>query len=281
MRRTGGVLLVFALLGTLVAGSGLAATPPVIAAAALLPPLGFAGVVVLLDRRDREPWMALAAAFLWGAAVAAPVSRWTNDLILATPALAPAAPGLLGPAVEEVAKASALLVVLGVWRRTLADPVDGIVYGALAGLGFAAMENVGYYVLASLQGGAAGFARAVWLRGVLQGLNHAAFTATTGAAVGWAVARRDAGPARGLVVALGVGLALLVHAVWNAIAAAAITQVLCAAPAPGAPCAPAPARLDLLLTVPVLVGTFVGPTVAALVAIAATGAASRVSGRGS
>jgi len=260
-------MVVVALLGTLVLSGRLVATPPLIAIAALLPSIGWAGLVLLLDRRMREPWAPLGAAFLWGAAAAAPLASEVNDALLATNGLNALVPTLLGPAVEEVAKASALLVVLAVWHGVIDDPLDGMVYGALAGLGFAATENLGYYVLAALQDGPPGLMRALWLRGFLQGLNHAAFTAAVGAAVGWAHGARLG--TRAAVVSVGFALAVLVHAMWNTVAAAAITQVLCGAPAPGAPCTPAPAPLALLVTVPVLVATFVGPLGLLLFAIAA------------
>lgn len=269
MRRAGGAGVLVALLGTFVVSGQVVATPPLIAAAALLPPLGWAGLVLLLNRRTREPWTPLCASFLWGAAAAALVAAEVNDVLLATHGLGHAVPTLLGPAVEEIAKASALLVVLAVWPGALNDPLDGMVYGALAGLGFAATENLGYYMLAALQGGAPGLTRALWLRGLLQGLNHAAFTATVGAAVGWTYGSGGRRPARAAIVLVGLALAIVVHAVWNAVASETITQVLCGAPTPGAACAPAPAPLDLLVTIPILVATFVGPLLVALFAIAA------------
>lgn len=266
-RRAGGVLVVVAMVGTWLVSHQLVATPPLIAAAALLPPFGWVGLVLLLDRREREPWAPLAAAFLWGAAIAAPIASEVNDLLLATEGLEQAVPSLLAPAVEEIVKASALLVVHAVWRDQVDDPLDGIVYGALAGLGFAATENLGYYTLAALQGGAPGLGRALWLRGLLQGLNHAAFTAATGAAIGWALGRGGRS-ARAAIAVVGLGAAVLVHILWNAVASEAITQVLCGAPRPGAACMPAPAPLDLLVTVPVVVATFVGPLAVVLLAIA-------------
>jgi RsiW-degrading membrane proteinase PrsW (M82 family) len=271
-RRVGGVLLVVALLGTWIVSGQVVATPPLIAAAALLPPLGWAGVVLLLDRRTREPWMPLCAAFLWGATAAALVASEVNDALLATDGVRNVVPTLLGPGVEEIAKASALLVVMAVWRGVIHDAPDGIVYGALAGLGFAATENLGYYTLAALQGGTPGLGRALWLRGLLQGMNHAAFTATAGAAIGWAYGGRTERPARVGVVVVGVALAILVHAVWNTVASETITQVLCGAPTRGAACTPAPSPLDLLVTVPIVVATFVGPLALCLFAIAARAA---------
>ena len=267
-RRVGGVLLVVALLGTWVVSGQVVATPPLIAAAALLPPLGWVGLVLLLDRRAREPWTPLCAAFLWGAAAAALIASEVNDALRATDGIRNVVPTLLGPLVEEIAKASAVVVVLAVWRSEIHDALDGIVYGALAGLGFAATENLGYYTLAAIQGGAPGLGRALWLRGFLQGLNHAAFTATAGAAIGWAYGGRTVRPARVGIVLVGLGIAVLVHAVWNTIASETITQLLCGAPAPGTACTPAPAPLDLLVTVPIVVATFVGPLALCLLAIA-------------
>jgi RsiW-degrading membrane proteinase PrsW (M82 family) len=267
-RRAGGALVLAALLGTWVVSGQVVATPPIIAAAAILPPLGWAGLVLLLDRRTREHWMPLCAAFLWGAAAAALISSEVNDALLATPGIEHLVPTLLGPTVEEVAKASALLVVLAVWRGEIHDALDGIVYGALAGLGFAATENLGYYTLAAIQGGTPGLGRALWLRGFLQGMNHAAFTATAGAAIGWAYGRAIERPARVGIVLVGLALAILVHAVWNTVASETITQLLCGAPTPGAACTPAPAPLDILVTVPIVVATFVGPVALCLLAIA-------------
>jgi len=277
IRRAGGVAMLTALLGTLAVSGQLVATPPLIVTAALLPPLGWAGLLLLLDRRAREPWAPLCAAFLWGAAAAALVAAEVNDALLATHGLGAAVPKLFGPAVEELAKASALLVVLAVWPGELNDPLDGIVYGALAGLGFAATENLGYYTVAALQGGAPGLTRALWLRGLLQGMNHAAFTATTGAAVGWAYGTGARRPARAAIVFVGLALAVLVHAVWNAVASETITQVLCGASTPGAPCTPSPAPLDILVTVPVVVATFMGPLAVVLLAIATRATKARYS----
>jgi RsiW-degrading membrane proteinase PrsW (M82 family) len=57
-----------------------------------------------------------------------------------------------------------------VWRAALRGMRAGIVYGALAGLGFAATENLGYHTLAAVQGRRAGSGRrALYLRGLLRG----------------------------------------------------------------------------------------------------------------
>jgi len=269
-------------------GARLGEIPAVIVAAALVPALGFAGLVLFVGRRERETWAPVATALLWGGTVAAVAAFTLNEAALRAAAEHPArvlVPRLVAPIVEELSKASALVVVAFAWRRTLTGVRDGIVYGALAGLGFAATENLGYYTLAAVQGGAPGLARALYIRGVLQGLNHAAFTATTGAAVGAALGRvgrshatgarremgvRDGVGAGGIVVA-GLALAVAVHAVWNALGSEVLARVLCGAPLPEAPCAPAPHPIDLLVTAPVVVAAVTGPLVVLLLGLALRG----------
>jgi len=219
--------------------------------------------------------MQLLAAFLWGAVLAASIAAAVNGLAQTWIAAASSesaartmAPMLAAPAIEELAKAAALLVVMAVWRRDIAGAVDGMVYGALIGIGFAVSENVLYLTLASLQGGYAGLLRGAYLRAIVYGGNHAAFTATTGAAFGYA--RRSASRAASVLVALlGLGAAVAQHVIWNSVAAEAIEQLLCGASAAGAACRPAPSGWSLYLAVPLIVALFIGPGVMILLALAA------------
>lgn len=235
----------------------------VIALVALAPPSLFAALALALDRRRPRLWYPALAALGWGATIAALGALAVNDAALRE---WPAAwvTSLVGPLVEEIAKGSALALVVLAWPGALCGVREGILYGALAGLGFAATENLGYYTLAAVQGGTPGLARALYLRGLLQGLNHAAFTAIIGAAVGRA--RRDASAAsRRRVVALGFAAAVAVHAAWNVFASPAITTLLCNAPSSGAACSPEPRSLDLFLGVPAIIAAFMGPVAALLV----------------
>jgi RsiW-degrading membrane proteinase PrsW (M82 family) len=242
-------------------------TPGVIMVAALIPPAGFAAVVLLLGRRASVPWLPSLGALFWGATAAPLAALALNDAALrALPHGLVTA--MMGPLVEEVAKASALLVLILVWPGSLRSVREGIAYGALAGVGFAATENLGYYTLAAVQGGTSGLAQALYLRGLLEGLNHAAFTAIVGAAAGYARARSASRWPRRAIVSAGLGLAVAVHGVWNAVASTAITSLLCNAPAEGAACAPAPQPLDLLVCVPILIAAFIGPLAALLVTLA-------------
>jgi RsiW-degrading membrane proteinase PrsW (M82 family) len=247
--------------------------PALIVGAAALPALLFAWLIARIDRAHPEPFLAKLGAVAGGAVLAAWLSHtvngwlleWAGTLTRAANAR-PLAGGFGAPVVEEIAKGLALVLLVGLGWRLLDDTLDGIVYGALVGIGFAFTENVVYLTFAMLQGGQDGLLRAVYVRALLGGGNHAAFTATTGAALGWALGA--ARPGRWLVVAIGLALATLQHVVWNSVAASAIQGVLCGPELAGGPCRPAPTDVSLFVTVPILTAIFLGPAVVTLGAIA-------------
>lgn len=115
-----------------------------------------------------------------------------------------------GPVVEEVMKGLGLLLILAIARREFDGPVDGFIYAAMIGAGFAFTENILYFANA-------GEESLVWtlvVRGILSPFAHALFTGLAGMALGWAA--RYGGTWR--VVAGWVGgtvLAILAHAFWN------------------------------------------------------------------
>lgn len=238
--------------------------PATIIAAALVPEACFAALIALLDRRSPRPWVPLCAALLWGGTVAAFGSMMVNDLALRW--LSPQRVSTwVAPLVEEAFKGSALIVVLLVWGDAWHGVREGIIFAALAGIGFAATENLGYYVLAAVQGGSAGLARALYLRGMLEGLNHAAFTATIGASAGYARAHCASRHAASRGVVGGLACAAAVHALWNVAFSPRINDILCNASAAGGACAAAPDVADLLVRVPALIALFIGPPAALLV----------------
>jgi RsiW-degrading membrane proteinase PrsW (M82 family) len=199
-------------------------------AMAFVPVPVYAAFVLVADRHEPEPVWALALALLWGAGVAlfgALVVEIVAGGVMALLAGADVA-GLVGmvvvaPMVEEAMKGMGLLVVLLALRRQFDGVVDGIVYGAMIGLGFAAIENIGYYGGAVAGGGAPGGFVSFALRGVVAPFAHSLFTAMTGIGCGIARERR-----RGFVAwiapVLGFGAAVSLHAAWNG--AAALTGLL-------------------------------------------------------
>ena len=120
-------------------------------------------------------------ALVWGAGVAAPAAALVNDLLQVGLGTGWPLTVMSVPALEEAAKAGVLLALIGLWPTEVRGLPAGIVVGGLIGLGFGVAENVGYFLLARVQEGPAGLARAIAIRGVLEGAAHPVFTASTGA----------------------------------------------------------------------------------------------------
>ena len=190
-------------------------------AAAIAPVLIYASLIYWVDRYEKEPWWLLSAAFLWGAVPAAVLALIFNFLF-SLPAYALFSEGaaeftlagFVAPIIEESVKAIALVIILIFRRHELDSPLDGIIYGAMVGMGFAMVENVLYYLAAFGEDGGAGWNSLVLVRGVIFGLNHALYTALTG--LGIALARND----RRLLVRFGAPLlglvaAIILHALHN------------------------------------------------------------------
>lgn len=190
--------------------------------AAVVPAIFYSMLVLYLDRYEPEPWYLLASAFLWGAVVAV---VFTIIFGLITGSIVIVAWGeeayeffslVIGaPVIEEMTKGAALLVLLLLFRHAIDSTLDGIVYGGLVGLGFAMTENILYFGSFYLEGGLIGLGFGFFIRSVMGGFAHAIFTASTGAAIGWARGRYGRGAARFFVPVGGLLLAILQHALWN------------------------------------------------------------------
>ena len=190
--------------------------------AASIPALFYAGLVLRLDRYEIEPLRAVVACFVWGAVGAILLSviggfivqgvlteRYGTDLAsLASTVIA-------APLIEESFKGVAILAVLLVARDEIDSTLDGLVYGALVGVGFAMTENILYFGQTYLAGGIRELGILVIARDVLSGLGHPTYTAVTGAAVGWAREQYGRGVTRFIVPVLGWCVAVALHAMWN------------------------------------------------------------------
>lgn len=240
-------------------------TPLIILLTALVPAVCYSGLLVLIDRYEREPGRLLFVAFFWGAVIAAFLSSTVNDFfhtwvtgIVGADRAHLLTPVLVAPIIEEISKAIALFILILFWHEEFDNVIDGIVYGALVGAGFAMTENFGYFTLAAVQGGMSGLVQSIYLRSFLGGFNHAAFTAAAGAGFGYA---REALSAEMQLLAPVIGLvgAILQHIAWNAIASQMIMGVLCNQGFPGGPCQPAPSTVGLFVVIPLIVAAVIGP----------------------
>jgi protease PrsW len=251
--------------------------PPGLVAGAVVPPLLYAVLVGLLDRRRPRPWAAFAACFLWGVVAAACAAAPLNDLLLdhlsgTTDAMrARSLAATAGaPVLEELLKGLGPVFLLLLRPDLLRTPRDGMLCGAFVGFGFDLAEGFQYLTLAAVQGGYAGLARGVWVRTILAGLKHAVFTATTGAGLGlMQLATRRA--TRVVIPLVALGAAIVQHVVWNAVASEAITRALCGAPTAEARCLPVPSHLALFVSVPLIITLCLGPGAVALAVLARRG----------
>jgi RsiW-degrading membrane proteinase PrsW (M82 family) len=181
-----------------------------------------------LDFLEREPTGLLVLAFAWGGLVATsvsiPASAALEDLVakLGSPHLAADwGAALAGPTVEETAKTLGVVAVVLIARAQINSVLDGIVYGAMVGLGFQIVEDVIYSLAAVSLAGQGDHVQPViatfLLRGFLSGIwSHTLFGALGGAGLGYLVVRRDRSTARRTgVAALALFGAWASHVLWN------------------------------------------------------------------
>ena len=232
------VILVFATLVQLVVFAGM---PPGIftvflRALALSSLLALVPLAILwfLDRREREfPWL-FAAAFLWGGLIATAlalpfntaffklVDDWLAHHPMLEAMLGPEAPLMLvapisAPIAEELAKALGVLLLFWLLRAEYDNMRDGIVYGALVGLGFTWFEAALYVANIYAKSGVAAYGLQLGARYALFGLGgHALFTALFGASLGLARQTRHKW-LRVLAPITGLCLAIAAHMLNNAL----------------------------------------------------------------
>ena len=186
--------------------------------AAVVPTSVYVGLFYWADRYEREPLWLAAVAFIWGAIPAIVVSLIAELAIgapfvgnLGTLAEQIVSGAVVAPIIEEVAKGLALLAIF-YWKRQEFDGVlDGIMYGALVGFGFAMTENFFYFVGAYAEGGFGALSVLIFLRAAVFGLNHAFYTGLMGVGLGLARNRRHQGP----IILLGLVAAIFTHALHN------------------------------------------------------------------
>ncbi|MTD46667.1 PrsW family intramembrane metalloprotease [Conexibacter sp. W3-3-2] len=218
-------ILGMTLSGALVlAAAGLETTPVIFVLAVMLAiapvPLLAAGVL-WLDRYEPEPRRMLVFTFAWGATVACFVALVLNTIGQAVvgSSLGAEAGEIYGgsisaPVVEETAKAAAIWVIVRRRRTELDGVLDGIVYAAMVGLGFAATENVLYYGRGAVEEGLVGALATFVVRGVMSPFAHPVFTAATGIGFGLA-ARSRSGFVRRVAPVVGLLVAIGLHSLWN------------------------------------------------------------------
>jgi protease PrsW len=124
--------------------------PTVVGTAAVAPALLILWLVVAAGERPGPPVKVWTAFFLGAASISllALVRAPFMSILTApeNPWLAQGLHSLFGVALPEEAVKILVIAVVSAWRKPFTDPMDTVVYGAAAGLGFAAYENLAYLV---------------------------------------------------------------------------------------------------------------------------------------
>lgn len=184
-----------------------------------------------IDRWEPEPRLLLIFAFLWGATVSIIIALVTDLLVTEGNLWKLVAAGggdtnltvflqsvVQAPIAEEFGKGLGILLIYLVARRYFDGPVDGIVFAALVGAGFAFTENIQYFALQLAESGRFDLAvgEVFFIRGILSPFAHVMFSAMTGFFIGLAARKGTAGLGI-LMFLLGLVPAILLHAFWNGV----------------------------------------------------------------
>ena len=217
--RVASIVLGVALLLWMLVVASIVAGLNVVGAIISIPTTGFAVWLLRhVNRNQKEPWRLLLAAFGWGGVVAVnlaillegPFDRFFTRVLIPGPGQGLSA-SFSAALFEEVPKGLAVLLLYLVMRNEFDDVVDGIVYGAVVGLGFNFVEGLGYMAAHGLVG-------QFYVRQIL-GLftGHTTYTALIGAGMG--VARQQTVAwKRVLAIASGFTTAVAAHFLWDALA---------------------------------------------------------------
>jgi len=180
--------------------------------------------IYFLDLYEREPISLVLGALVWGGVAATVLAGIANEgwgLLVARvggPVFAAEwTAALTAPFVEETLKAAGVVLIYLIARDEMDDLMDGFVYGAMCGLGFAVVEDVFYFV-AIFGGSPGGVLAGFYVRVVSSGLyGHVLYTGLTGIGIAYFVSRRgEVSLARRSLVAIGLfSAAVFAHFLWN------------------------------------------------------------------
>ena len=166
-----------------------------------------------------------AAAVVWGATAATGCALSANQGLTGLWAKGAGvafagnwSAALTAPVNEELLKVAGVVLIALAAPRAIRGPLDGMIYGALTGLGFQVMENFTYALNNVPLTGGTNPAEAVVISTVVRGLtslgSHWGMTAVAGAGVGYLAARGLRGGAPRAAACLAAAMAM--HLLFDA-----------------------------------------------------------------
>ena len=183
---------------------------------AFLPAVIYAIWIRNTERYNREKWIPIIVCFLWGATVAVVASIVLEIILEISIASSFNSANIIGlstailiaPFVEELVKPFALRTKTV--KNEIVELEDGLIYGAVAGLGFSATENL-FYGYSFLSEGLVVFLFLIIIRSFGGCLLHASATALTGYGYGKTIIKKKSI----IRVFPFFLLAVLIHAFYN------------------------------------------------------------------
>jgi RsiW-degrading membrane proteinase PrsW (M82 family) len=188
--------------------------------AGVIPTILYASVIYWNDRYEKEPKALLSTAFFWGAipsilvAIAVEIFFDLPVELIGPQATEAVRLGLITPIVEEILKGVVIIYIARRYRREFDNVLDGIIYGAMVGFGFAMTGNILSYLGAFFLRGFSGLNMTIFIEGILFGFNHALYSAIFGAGLGYARLTRNRTRRWSIPLATFI-LAIVINALHN------------------------------------------------------------------
>jgi RsiW-degrading membrane proteinase PrsW (M82 family) len=192
-----------------------------------LPPAIYTVWIRNTEKYNREKWKTILICFLWGASIAI-IAALIIEVVLEISLVASIDDYdtipfitivIVAPVAEEFSKPLALR--LKSVKKEIVELEDGLIYGAVAGLGFSATENL-FYGWASLSEGLVFFLILISLRSFGGCLLHASATALTGYGYGKSIMKHTTV----LRIIPYFILAIFVHSLYNFLVSSDMIGVL-------------------------------------------------------
>lgn len=187
----------------------------------------FLWILARLDLFEREPVTVRVAAMCWGGLAAVSFAMIANNAALVV--LADLAgtgwarswgPAIAGPVNEEWIKVLGVVLLVLIVREHFDRSIDGLIYGALVGLGFQVVENLTYainFAVINPNSDLSGSMSVTVTRVLVAGpWSHPLYTGTAGLGIAYFVTQHRRPLRVRALVAVGLFLlSMAMHALWN------------------------------------------------------------------
>jgi RsiW-degrading membrane proteinase PrsW (M82 family) len=187
----------------------------------------FLDILARLDLFEREPPTVRAAAMLWGGLAGVAFAMLANNAALVVLAELTDAqwartwgPPIVAPLNEEWLKALGVVLLVLIVREHFDRSIDGLIYGALVGLGFQVVENLTYainFAVLNPNSDVSGALNVTFARVLSAGpWSHPLYTGAAGLGIAFFVTqtRRRLSTRWGVLIGL-YALAMGMHGFWN------------------------------------------------------------------